>query len=208
MPKAYSEAGRMKIKKTLLNEAKQCLKQYGFRKTTVDDLVRRAGIPKGTFYLFYKSKEQLLNEAYLSLCRELETEFIHLLARYPHSTAEELTKGILTLCRQKQASFLLYFMAEEEKQDGLPGGKNPNGYHMQTKMSSALQNSLAFMTEKEQVMALSCFKALLLLMAQKEALGNNYNTVIQKITYGLVLQFIAARDRPQTTYYEKNTGIS
>ncbi|MDY4210978.1 MAG: TetR/AcrR family transcriptional regulator [Treponema sp.] len=30
------------------------------KKTTVDELVKRTGIPKGTFYLFYPSKEILL----------------------------------------------------------------------------------------------------------------------------------------------------
>ncbi|WP_286081321.1 TetR/AcrR family transcriptional regulator [Parablautia intestinalis] len=30
--------------------------------TTVDEIVKRVNIPKGTFYLFYKSKELLLFE--------------------------------------------------------------------------------------------------------------------------------------------------
>ena len=36
--------------------------QYGIRRTTVDEIVKRVNIPKGTFYLFYKSKELLLFE--------------------------------------------------------------------------------------------------------------------------------------------------
>lgn len=37
--------------------------EKGVKKTTVDELVKRAGIPKGTFYLFYPSKEMLLFDA-------------------------------------------------------------------------------------------------------------------------------------------------
>ncbi|MFH1513530.1 MAG: helix-turn-helix domain-containing protein, partial [Bacillota bacterium] len=60
MPKSFSDAERAYIKERLLREAEACLAAYGVRKTTVDELVRRAGIPKGTFYLFYASKEALI----------------------------------------------------------------------------------------------------------------------------------------------------
>ena len=50
------------IRKRLKEEAAECLARYGVRRTTVDELVKRVNIPKGTFYLFYKSKELLLFE--------------------------------------------------------------------------------------------------------------------------------------------------
>ncbi len=62
MPKSYSEQEREYIVSRLKEEAAKCLAQYGVRRTTVDELVKRVGIPKGTFYLFYKSKELLLFE--------------------------------------------------------------------------------------------------------------------------------------------------
>ena len=62
LPKSYSDQEREYIVKRLKEEAAKCLAQYGVRRTTVDELVRRVGIPKGTFYLFYKSKELLLFE--------------------------------------------------------------------------------------------------------------------------------------------------
>ncbi|WP_026493502.1 TetR/AcrR family transcriptional regulator [Butyrivibrio sp. XPD2002] len=62
MPKSYSNQEREYIVKRLKEEAVKCLSQYGVRRTTVDELVKRVGIPKGTFYLFYKSKELLLFE--------------------------------------------------------------------------------------------------------------------------------------------------
>ena len=62
MPKSYSEQEREYIRERLKEEAAQCLAKYGVRRTTVDEIVRRVKIPKGTFYLFYKSKELLLFE--------------------------------------------------------------------------------------------------------------------------------------------------
>ena len=52
MPKSYSDQEREYIKKRLKDEATKCLIQYGVRRTTVDEIVKRVNIPKGTFYLF------------------------------------------------------------------------------------------------------------------------------------------------------------
>ena len=62
MPKIYSETEKTDIKDNLKREANILMIERGIKKTTVDELVKRAGIPKGTFYLFYPSKEMLLFE--------------------------------------------------------------------------------------------------------------------------------------------------
>jgi len=63
MPKSYTENERAIIKTALKQEAMECMRLYGIRKTTVDELVKRVHIPKGTFYLFYESKELLMFDA-------------------------------------------------------------------------------------------------------------------------------------------------
>ena len=60
MPKVYSEEEKQEIILKLKREANLLMQEKGVKKTTVDELVRRVGIPKGTFYLFYPSKEMLL----------------------------------------------------------------------------------------------------------------------------------------------------
>ena len=60
MPKIYSDEEKKKIVEKLKNEANILMQEKGVKKTTVDELVKRVGIPKGTFYLFYPSKEMLL----------------------------------------------------------------------------------------------------------------------------------------------------
>lgn len=69
MPKSYSEQEREYIKTRLKEEAAKCLAQYGVRRTTVDEIVKRVNIPKGTFYLFYKSKELLLFDVFWNSMR-------------------------------------------------------------------------------------------------------------------------------------------
>ena len=60
MPKQYSDKEKNEIIKRLKTEANSLMLEKGVKKTTVDELVKRVGIPKGTFYLFYPSKEMLL----------------------------------------------------------------------------------------------------------------------------------------------------
>ena len=86
MPKSYSEQEREYIRNRLKEEAAKCLASYGVRRTTVDEIVRRVNIPKGTFYLFYPSKELLLFEDLLLLLLEallLLEELLVLFVEFP-----------------------------------------------------------------------------------------------------------------------------
>ena len=51
-----------KVKKNaLLQNAFELFTDKGFAKTTISDIVSRAGLAKGTFYLYFKDKVQLTN---------------------------------------------------------------------------------------------------------------------------------------------------
>lgn len=76
LPKTYSEQEREYIDKRLREEAMNCMAAYGIRKTTVDELVRRVRIPKGTFYLFYESKEQLLFQVLMEFHKTIEKQLL------------------------------------------------------------------------------------------------------------------------------------
>lgn len=65
MPAAFSEAERERIVRLLCEAGLRLFPERGLRKTSLDDLVRPAGIAKSTFYMFFDSKEAL----YLELMR-------------------------------------------------------------------------------------------------------------------------------------------
>lgn len=46
-------------KPLVLKVAKKMFSDYGYKKTVIDDIVREAGIAKGTFYQYFKGKEEL-----------------------------------------------------------------------------------------------------------------------------------------------------
>ncbi|PKL67242.1 MAG: hypothetical protein CVV28_07540 [Methanobacteriales archaeon HGW-Methanobacteriales-1] len=71
MPRPWSEKEKEVIKKSLLKEGRNLFEKYGLQKTTLDEIVSASNISKGSFYLFYKSKEEL----YFDVLEEVEHEF-------------------------------------------------------------------------------------------------------------------------------------
>ena len=61
MPK-FNDKEKQLIQTKLLAEGKRLFLQHGLKKVTVDDLVKEAGIAKGSFYAFYTNKEHLYTE--------------------------------------------------------------------------------------------------------------------------------------------------
>jgi len=68
---------KMKIRKRkisrelILEKGAEILSQKSFFKTKIEDITRALSIGKGTFYLYFKSKEELLREIMLNLHREI-----------------------------------------------------------------------------------------------------------------------------------------
>lgn len=115
MPKSFTKRERDFIKRRLIEEATQCLAQYGARKTTVDELVKRVNIPKGTFYLFYGSKELLFYDVFNYFHDELHKKMLSEIACLNQDLDPgKLTELIFSLYKLVAHSFLLKFMTEGE----------------------------------------------------------------------------------------------
>ncbi len=64
-PRAFTDMEKKRIRAALIEAGRSCFQRYGMRKTTIDDLVHLAGISKGSFYQFFKNKEDLYMEMFL-----------------------------------------------------------------------------------------------------------------------------------------------
>ena len=80
MPKKYTDEERRNIKLALMKAGGDCLSRSGVRRTTVDELVHLADIPKGTFYLFYPHKEALFLDMIRSYQDDVDTLYPAMLA--------------------------------------------------------------------------------------------------------------------------------
>ncbi len=115
MPKSFTEKEKEYISERLMSEAKQCLVLYGIRKTTVDELVRRVNIPKGTFYLFYESKDRLLFDVILRFNDEVQAELLKEVTSLPVTPdVDELTDIIFRYYQSLDHSFLPRLLRDGE----------------------------------------------------------------------------------------------
>lgn len=71
MSRAWGEQERERVRDALVREGQRLFEQYGLQKTTIDEIVAAAGISKGSFYLFFRSKKEL----YFEIVRRVESEF-------------------------------------------------------------------------------------------------------------------------------------
>ena len=67
MPRGFTEIEKENIRRMLLESCQASWKKYGYRHTSVDTLCLGAGISKGAFYKFFKSKEELFAETVKSI---------------------------------------------------------------------------------------------------------------------------------------------
>lgn len=65
MAMAFTSDEKARIAGTLVDAAEQLFAAQGLKKTSLDELVRPAGIAKGSFYAFFDSKESLYLEVML-----------------------------------------------------------------------------------------------------------------------------------------------
>src|SRR6185503_4523020 len=86
-------------KECILTAAARAFSRFGFKKTSVDEIAKHAGVAKGTVYLAAESKEDLF---YQAVHRELR-EYIAACAKLldPRQVAHELVQTMV------RGSFLL-----------------------------------------------------------------------------------------------------
>lgn len=82
------------IKSTILDAANRLFARYGYRKTTVEDIAREAGIGKGTVYLHFVSKEEVALSAIDRVNTSLQ-ERLRRIAQEPASPAGRLREMLI-----------------------------------------------------------------------------------------------------------------
>lgn len=60
MARSFTEREKENIRKSLQEACKQSWTQYGYKKTSVDDLCKQVGISKGAFYFLLNRKKLFL----------------------------------------------------------------------------------------------------------------------------------------------------
>ena len=92
MARSFTEQEKENIRRNLQEACKQSWTQYGYKKTSVDDLCKQAGISKGAFYLFFESKEALFCEVLCSVQEQICNAALEVIRKHKekHGVAEAL----------------------------------------------------------------------------------------------------------------------
>lgn len=115
MPRSFTEHEREYIKKRLKEEARKCLNLHGIKKTTIDELVKRANIPKGTFYLFYDSKELILFDVINDVQNEIQSQIVtELHALNGNVDSEKLAELLFMFYKKAENTFFLNILTNGE----------------------------------------------------------------------------------------------
>ncbi len=194
MPKPFSESERTYIKNRLMEEAQVCLIHFGMRKTTVDELVKRVNIPKGTFYLFYPSKEALFFDIFCTLQNELQAALLDWIDELQGNVnADTITELIFQLYKQVDSTFLYPFISNGDLE--LMMRKLPPEVvkeHTQTDDFSMerLISLLPGVQAKENVKLFSAaLRAIFCTMLHKREIGEDiFDDTVRVMLRGVVLQ--------------------
>ncbi len=92
MARGFTDREKENIKCNLQEACKKSWTQYGYKKTSVDELCRQVGISKGAFYLFFESKEALFCEVLCSVQEQICTAASGIIEKQKdkHGVAEAL----------------------------------------------------------------------------------------------------------------------
>lgn len=195
MPKSFTSDERKYIIKKLKSEAKECLNLYGVKKTTVDELVKRVNIPKGTFYLFYDSKELLLFEVINDMHDEIQGHFLREIALIKDKiSCENLTELLFNVYKKVDSTCLLNIMTNGELE--LLMRKLPNEIvekhlnddnEIMEKIASSIHN-----IKKVNLYAYSAaLRAIFLSMLHKREIGEEiFDESLKLMLKGLVIQLL------------------
>ena len=195
MPKTFSEYERAYIQEQLRAEAKKCLATYGIRKTTVDELVRRVGIPKGTFYLFYESKERLLFEVIMEFDREAQTRLLEEISALPKvPDADTFTDIVVRFYRQIDESFLPRLMQDGELEYFMRTVPPELQRQHAERDKDAMQRMFAVFPgmEPERAAVFSAaFRGVFLTLLMKDEIGADvYEDALRVLIRGIALQLL------------------
>lgn len=195
MPKSYSDKEREYIIKRLKEEASLCMEQYGIRKTTVDELVRRVKIPKGTFYLFFQSKEVLFFEVLRDIHDSVQKQILYEIGRIDENiTCEQLTEIFMKFYKLVDSTSILNIMVSGELEilmRKLPDSIMEEHFKHDDFEIGEIISYIPNAKNKDIESFSGAFRAVFLTMLYKREVGSDcFEDALRLMINGLVIQLI------------------
>lgn len=190
----YSIQEKELVRKNLKLESRDCLGLYGVRRTSVDELVARVNIPKGTFYLFYPSKEELLYEVICDYIIELHSKFYESASSIGKLTWNSFSEIAFSIFEEASKSFLVQVAKNNEMEylfRKLPENKVRENEKQIEDISGQVVNYLPVEGSQKLYELLSSFKILFYSSLNINEVGEDlYYKSLRMLLNGIALQFL------------------
>jgi AcrR family transcriptional regulator len=195
MPRAFTEQERHEIKHKLQEVAKQLLLHHAMNKISVDDLVDQTMIAKGTFYLFYKSKEILFYDVFRQEHDAIQEEFINQVRlNSSNMDAHKLTTIIVSLYKKLENTFILPMAFRGDLEllmrkipKDLVNEHNEQDYFSMEQLFHALPDLEAYDIE---VFTSALRIALVSIMHKQDISDEHFDDALRLVIYGITAQLL------------------
>lgn len=87
---SWKERQKQQLKQELISAAVQLFKDKGFEAPSVDEITSRTGIAKGTFYLYFKTKSDIIAAVLENILEQLEGRINGVMANAPVDAPQAL----------------------------------------------------------------------------------------------------------------------
>ena len=193
MPKTYTETERDNIRRDLRKAASLCLRKYGVRHTTVDELVHMVNIPKGTFYLFYPNKESLFLNALVTFTKEEEGKYLELLEELDENhIVTSLTTVFFEMAISFYNSGLYRFLDDNQLAIVMRNLDETDKVRFETSRTSFITKILDYFSidDEDDISAFSsAFNSVFYLMLHDDEI-KDFEKALRTLIRGLVLQLV------------------
>ncbi len=175
MARSFTEREKENIKRSLQEACKQSWTQYGYKKTSVDDLCRQVGISKGAFYLFFESKEALFCEVLCSVQEQICNAASEVIEK--HKEKYGVAKALKLIYREYDKNNFLYnsdstdFTILMNKLSAAQAKKIKESHHMSRQLFLS-QPYLKFKVDAN--LAMSVIYSLIMNIKNKDILPHNH----------------------------------
>src|SRR3954451_19841116 len=90
LPQMVAIAPKSAVKDAILDATDRLLARFGYRKMTVEDIAAEAGIGKGTIYLHFSSKEEVVLSHVDRIVDHLKQQHLGVIARSDNTAPERI----------------------------------------------------------------------------------------------------------------------
>lgn len=95
---------------SLYNAAYDLLTSNGIRNTVIDDVVKHAGVAKGTFYLYFKDKDDLVDKVIIRKTSALINGAIEALQKTSRTSPKDFRQSVIFI-----SDYLIGFFSDDKK---------------------------------------------------------------------------------------------